>query len=124
MKRGGEVVHALGEARRELTGAPEGGPGWPLAGWLHVSAIRLVQPPAHRWLRPLRTAAEARRLRRHLHGLEGGASGIDTPDPKALADALVSHGPWEEVEGGWQIHDFLEYQPSRESILAKRKKEH
>lgn len=96
----------------------------PLAGWLHVSAIAWCNRQLTDGFVP---CAQLRKLVDFdgiYTDMEGGASGIDTPDPKALADALVSHGLWEEVEGGWQIHDFLEYQPSRESILAKRQKEH
>ena len=39
---------------------------------------------------------------------------------KALASALVDAGLWERVEGGWRIHDFLDYNPSRERVLEER----
>jgi hypothetical protein len=35
--------------------------------------------------------------------------------------ALVKLGVWVPVEGGYAIHDFLEYQPSKAEVLAKRK---
>ena len=38
---------------------------------------------------------------------------------KDAAD-LVRTGLWEEAETGWIFHDWLEYQPSREQILAER----
>jgi hypothetical protein len=33
---------------------------------------------------------------------------------------LERGGVWEAVPGGWQVHDFDHYQPSRESVLAER----
>jgi hypothetical protein len=33
---------------------------------------------------------------------------------------LEAVGLWEQVTGGWSIHDYDEYQPSRESVLADR----
>lgn len=30
------------------------------------------------------------------------------------------HGLWETREGGWAIHDYLDYQPSREKVLSER----
>lgn len=35
--------------------------------------------------------------------------------PGRIAEKLVAVGRWSRVDGGWQIHDYLEYQPSRES---------
>jgi len=34
--------------------------------------------------------------------------------------SLVRVGLWEEVDGGWLFHDWLDYQPSREQVLAER----
>lgn len=34
--------------------------------------------------------------------------------------ALVKLGIWMEIEDGYEIHDFLVYQPSRAEVLAKR----
>lgn len=34
--------------------------------------------------------------------------------------ALVAAGLWEPVDGGWQIHDYLHYNPSHEQLNAKR----
>ena len=33
---------------------------------------------------------------------------------------LIASGLWEECEGGYQVHDFLEYQPSKEAALSKK----
>jgi len=36
-------------------------------------------------------------------------------------DALVEAGLWDEVDGGFQFHDWAEFQPSAEEERAKRK---
>jgi hypothetical protein len=41
-------------------------------------------------------------------------------DPLAIADRLVSAGLWERADGGYQIHDYLEYNPSAEQVKAER----
>ncbi|MGB9886787.1 MAG: DnaD domain-containing protein [Moorellales bacterium] len=33
---------------------------------------------------------------------------------------LIEAGIWEEVEGGYRIHDYLDYQPSKAEVLAER----
>lgn len=37
-----------------------------------------------------------------------------------LAGVLVSVGLWEQRDGGYYIHDFLEYQPSKEKVEGQR----
>lgn len=37
----------------------------------------------------------------------------------ALA-ALIEHGLWIKVEGGYQIHDYLDHNPTREKVFAQR----
>jgi len=37
-----------------------------------------------------------------------------------LAAKLVTAGLWHAVEGGWQFHDWTEYQPTAKSVHAKR----
>lgn len=37
------------------------------------------------------------------------------------AKSLVAAGVWEVVEGGWQIHDYLDYNPSKQEIEQKAK---
>ncbi|MEU9558021.1 hypothetical protein [Streptomyces fumanus] len=41
---------------------------------------------------------------------------------KATAQQLADAGVWNRTEGGWEIHDYLDYNPSREQVLAERKK--
>lgn len=38
----------------------------------------------------------------------------------AVAEDLVDIGLWEKVNGGYQIHDFLDYNPSRAQVEAER----
>lgn len=40
--------------------------------------------------------------------------------PAQLVTILEEARRWEPVDGGWQIHDFLEYNPSREDVEAER----
>lgn len=47
-------------------------------------------------------------------------SGIARPD-RHVAE-LVRRGLWDETAGGWQIHDYLDYQPTRAKVLADREK--
>lgn len=42
-------------------------------------------------------------------------------DPGPAVGALVRAGLWEPVTGGWQVHDYLDYNPSRAQVLALRK---
>ena len=37
-----------------------------------------------------------------------------------VRDLLVSVGMWDEVQGGYQIHDYLDYNPSKADVLAER----
>ena len=41
---------------------------------------------------------------------------------KATAKQLEDAGLWDRTEDGWEIHDYLEYNPSREQVLIERKK--
>lgn len=51
-------------------------------------------------------------------GLGGPLHGADG---ETVAGWLVAAGLWEEVDGGYQVHDYGEYQPSREQVVAERK---
>ena len=41
---------------------------------------------------------------------------------KATAKQLEDAGLWDRTEDGWEIHDYLEYNQSREQVLIERKK--
>ena len=43
-------------------------------------------------------------------------------DPLVVANHLVSIGLWTKVSGGYEIHDFLAYNPSKLQVYSKRKK--
>ena len=40
---------------------------------------------------------------------------------RALADVLVTTGLWHRARGGWTIHDYLDYNPSKEAVENSRK---
>jgi hypothetical protein len=40
--------------------------------------------------------------------------------PEFVWDCLLSAGLWDRVPGGFRIHDYLEYQPSKDEVLALR----
>jgi len=44
--------------------------------------------------------------------------------PWVLVNDLLDAGLWEKAEGGYQIHDFLDYNPSRVEVLKEREARH
>jgi hypothetical protein len=42
---------------------------------------------------------------------------------RKLAGVLVEQGLWQPNDAGWLIHDYLDYNPDRASILDKRRKD-
>lgn len=48
------------------------------------------------------------------------ADELPPADAKA-APLLVEVGLWDEVDGGYQFHDFAEYNPTRQQVEAKKK---
>lgn len=50
-----------------------------------------------------------------------GMAGFDSGDVIEMSiDALITNGVWDEVAGGYEIHDYDEYQPSKAQVLAER----
>lgn len=45
---------------------------------------------------------------------------VGISDFATASEELVDAELWEITDGGWQIHDYLEYNPSREKVLAER----
>lgn len=43
--------------------------------------------------------------------------------PQKAAEELVSVGRWIVKDGGWQIHDYLEYNPCKQEVLEKRQRD-
>ena len=76
----------------------------PLAAWLNVCA----------W------AYCARNLTDGFVPAERVARLASVPNPMKLAAALVQVKLWERVDGGYMVHDFLDYNPSREQVLTER----
>lgn len=48
----------------------------------------------------------------------------DRRNPMRLAAKLIAVGLWEPSEGGYQIHDYLEWNPSAEMVRQKRAEVH
>lgn len=76
----------------------------PPAGWLYVCGLCYS---ARHLTDGFLATAQVRRL-------------AEVRNPIALADQLVAAGLWEKVEGGYRIHDYLHYNPSRARVLADR----
>jgi hypothetical protein len=70
----------------------------PLAGWLYVCGLCYAN---RQRTDGFLTEAVIYRL-------------ADVDRPQDLAEELVSAGLWHRVSGGYRIHDYLDYQPSRE----------
>jgi len=84
----------------------------------HIKVISLSLGARGMWLSGLVYAA-----RRSTDGfipasLPRRESGEEDPQP--YVDALIEAGLWRRVEGGYQIHDYLEYNPSKADADAKR----
>jgi hypothetical protein len=76
----------------------------PLAAWLYVCGIGYCN-----------------RLLTDGHIPSGQVRKLaDVDNAGELAATLVRVGLWEEVEGGYRIHDYLDYQPSAEQVKAER----
>lgn len=52
------------------------------------------------------------------HAIVPGLLTIDKPG--AIVEKLVEVGLWEKAEGGWRVHDFHDYQPTKVEVLALR----
>lgn len=95
----------------------------PLAGWLYICALQYASRNMTDGLVPFRAVPT-------LVNFEGVAvtvatigtmAGVgDDVDPYVLAGTLVDVGLWEQTERGFQIHDYLEFNPSKAEVLAQR----
>ena len=72
----------------------------PYAGWLYLCGITYASRNLTDGFIP---AALVRRL-------------SDVPDPKAEAARLVEVGLWIKVDGGFQVHDYAEYQRTNAEV--------
>jgi hypothetical protein len=76
----------------------------PLAGWLFVCGLAYCARQLTDGFIP---SAQVARL-------------VSESAASKLTASLVKAGLWEETEGGYVVHDYLEYNPSKEKTLAKR----
>ena len=86
--------------------------------------------PSHRKVRPLSDAAfrldvsavcwSSEHLTDGFVSTDDLALVSDVKRPKAAANELVKRGRWDEVDGGWAIHDFHIYNPSSDKVRADR----
>lgn len=51
------------------------------------------------------------------------ALAMNLPSPKKHAARLVEVRLWEAADGGYQVHDFLDWNPSRSEVMSLRDKE-
>lgn len=77
----------------------------PMAGWLYVCGLCFCNRFTTDGFIP---ETQVRRL-------------VDLPNTDELADRLIDVGLWEQAKGGYQVHDYLEHQSSREHIETVRK---
>jgi hypothetical protein len=76
----------------------------PLASWLYVCSLTYSARILTDGFIP---KAQVRRL-------------ADVENAQELADKLVEVGLWDCVENGYQIHDYLDYNPSADTVKTKQ----
>lgn len=77
----------------------------PMAGWLHVCALCYCNRNLTDGFIP---SARVPKL------------AADLPNVKRLVSALLDAGLWLEEDGGYRIHNYLEFQPSKAKVEAER----
>jgi len=56
-----------------------------------------------------------------MHLTDGFVAAVAVPRiGRKAAEDLVCRGLWEAIEGGWRIHDFLDWNDDRETIRKRR----
>lgn len=58
----------------------------------------------------------------HQHALPAVFPGAPRRRLESLAGQLVAAGLWEVVEGGWRVHDFHQYQPTKAEALDQMRR--
>ena len=51
-------------------------------------------------------------------------TGLPRHQTRDLVDRLVKAGLWDLADGGYQVHDYLDYQPTRAQVVASRAETH
>lgn len=95
----------------------------PLAGWLHICGLAYCN-------RYLTDGFVPRAMVPKLADFDGLAEQVAEGDvmaayttvgPFDMAERLVACGIWRKVEGGYQIHDYLDFQPSKAEVEEARR---
>jgi len=90
----------------------------PCAAWLHVCGIAYSNRHLTDGFIPL---GVAHRLTDFAHyAMTNGMEGYDLTC-EMMAARLVDVALWDEVDGGYQIHDYHDFQPSKAEVEALRK---
>lgn len=87
----------------------------PLAAWLDVAAWGY----SSRYLTDGIVPREVIDRLAHFDGIKKNGKPIRNHD---LAERLVASGLWKPHPDGYEIHDYLDYNPSRADVLAERAK--
>lgn len=93
----------------------------PCGAWLHVCGIAYCNRHLTDGFIP---AGVAHRLT-NFDGIDISRSRDDLYEHancESIARDLCNVGLWEEATGGYLIHDYLDFQPSKESVLNEREK--
>ena len=77
----------------------------PLASWLHVCGMAYCARYLTDGFIP---GGQVKKL-------------ADVDDAPGLAEKLLKAGLWDRVDSGFQVHDYLKYNPSAEQVKATRK---
>ena len=96
----------------------------PLAAWLHVCALQYASRNLTDGFVPSRavpTLANFDGINVTVATIGSMAGVSDEVNPYELALTLVDVGLWEETERGYQIHDYLEFNPSKAEVMAQRR---
>jgi hypothetical protein len=95
----------------------------PLAAWLHVCGLCYCGRHLTDGFVPHGAAIHLAAFP-HIGVSTGGVPGMFECGHDVEVDQLIGElldaGLWEPVEGGYVIHDYLDYNPSREQVLADR----
>lgn len=86
----------------------------PLGMAMHIAALCYSN-------RHLTDGFVLKQIVKHLLDLDGlSMRGNLDADWSMIAEDLVAAGLWEEAPGGWHIHDYLDFQPSKSDIDKKK----
>lgn len=61
--------------------------------------------------------------RRYQLSVTSGIVGRDV-DAEFCIGLLLENGLWDEVDGGYLVHDYADFQPTREQVIAEREGRH